>query len=73
MKISLKVKTNQKNSSLEKLQDGSFLAKVKAIPTKNQANLEIIDLLAKHFEIPKNQIKIKSGHFSANKIVEISV
>ncbi|MFA5092582.1 MAG: DUF167 domain-containing protein [Candidatus Omnitrophota bacterium] len=38
-----------------------------------QANNQLIELLAKHFNIKKYQIKIMSGFKSRNKIVEIDV
>ena len=44
---------------------------IESKPEKGEANKEIIKKLSKHFQIPPSSIKIKSGHKSKRKIVEI--
>jgi uncharacterized protein (TIGR00251 family) len=44
---------------------------IKTNPVKGEANKEIINKLAKHFGISTSLVKIKSGHKSKEKIVEI--
>jgi len=86
MLIRIIVKTHQKKSSLERIEAETntlfeleikplplFEAKVKAEPINNKANLEIIDLLAKHFQTDKKQIKLKSGAKSKIKVFEINL
>jgi len=41
---------------------------LKSRPKNNKANIELIKLLKKHFDRP---VKIKSGLFSKEKIVEV--
>ncbi len=45
---------------------------LKSKPIKGQANMEIIRKLAKHFGVSTGLVKIKSGHKSQEKIIEIS-
>ena len=72
MTISIKVKTKQQKSKVEKLEDSSYLVSVKALPDKNKANIEIINLLSEYFNVTKSQIEIKSGKTSSRKIVSIN-
>ncbi len=44
---------------------------IKSKPIKGEANKEIIKKLAKHFGVSTTFVKIKSGHKSQEKIIEI--
>ena len=44
---------------------------IKSKPVKGEANKEIIKKLAKYFGIHTSLVKIKTGHKSKEKIVEI--
>jgi len=70
-KLSVKVKPNAKQSVLTVLDDGSYLAQLKAPPVDGKANKALIDLLAKHFSVRKSQISIKSGLSGRQKWVVI--
>ena len=72
MTISIKVKTKQQKSKVERLEDGTYLVSVKALPDKNKANVEIVNLLSEYFNVTKSQIEIKSGKTSSRKIVSIN-
>ncbi|MCW7506171.1 DUF167 domain-containing protein [Leptospira paudalimensis] len=72
MKISVKVKANQKTQSLEFQSEKECIAKLKSLPIKGKANQELVGLLSKHFGVTKKDIEIISGHVSNIKIVEIS-
>ncbi|MGI5897666.1 MAG: DUF167 domain-containing protein [Candidatus Dojkabacteria bacterium] len=71
MKIELNVKTQQKVSKVEMRDDGIMNVFVKSSPIENKANVEIIKLLSKYYDIPKSSISIKTGKKSKRKIVEI--
>lgn len=79
MLIQVKVKVKQKETKVRLLITQSFLdndlptylVKVKSLPIDNKANLEIISLLAEFFQVSKNQIILKRGNVSSNKIFEI--
>ncbi|TGM89276.1 DUF167 domain-containing protein [Leptospira levettii] len=72
MKISVKVKANQKTQSLEFQSETECIAKLKSLPIKDKANQELVGLLSKHYGVTKKDIEIVSGHVSHIKIVEIS-
>ena len=61
------------NSSTEKVlesEDG-YMVYTRAKAQAGQANQKVIELLAKHMGIAKTLIRIKSGHKSRHKIIEI--
>lgn len=71
MKISVKVKPNSKQQKITCSNDGTWLISLKSPPINGKANQELIELLAKHFQVSKSQIWIKAGLFSKNKLIEI--
>lgn len=71
MKISVKVKTNSKVESVEKLLDGSYLVRVRTPPIDGKANERIRELLAEYFDSPKSQIEIVAGFKGKRKTFEI--
>ncbi|UXE61947.1 MAG: DUF167 domain-containing protein [Woronichinia naegeliana WA131] len=73
MKISVKVKANAKQQKIEAIADGSLKISLKSPPIDGKANLELISLLAKHFQVSKSQVMIKSDQNNKSKIVEILV
>jgi hypothetical protein len=70
MKIQVSVKPNSKNEEISQEED-SFVIKVKQPPKEGRANQAVIKLLAKHFGVPRSQVKILNGFKSKNKIIEI--
>lgn len=71
MKIQVKVKPNSRTEEVSQEGD-SFIVKVKEPPKEGRANQAIIKLLAEHFGVPRNQIRILSGFSSRNKVVEVA-
>lgn len=71
MKISVKVKTKAAQSSVQKLNNGSYAVSVREIPEKGKANRELIRLLAQYFQVPQNQVDIAKGAGGKQKIVQI--
>ncbi|MCB0391815.1 MAG: DUF167 domain-containing protein [Bdellovibrionales bacterium] len=71
MKISVKVKPNSKQELVDKQEDGTFLVKVNAPPTEGKANKRVIELLAKHFKVPKSKIELISGGKSKLKMFKL--
>ena len=64
--ITVKVQRN-----LLEISENQIIIGIESKPVKGEANKEIIKKLSKHFQIPASSIKIKSGHKSKRKIVEI--
>jgi hypothetical protein len=69
----VKVKPNSKKQTIEELADGSLTVHLKSPPIDGKANKELVKLLAEKFNIPKSQIRIKSGLSSKNKLIEIDM
>jgi uncharacterized protein len=67
----VKVKPNAKSHRLEEQPDGSFIAHVKVPPVDGKANQALIELVATWFGVSKSHVRIKLGHTSRNKVVEI--
>lgn len=71
MKKQVKAKPNSKKQAIVTESDDSLTAYLKSPPTDGKANEELIQLLAKTFEVAKSKIVIKSGLTSRIKLVEI--
>ncbi|MEX0877254.1 MAG: DUF167 family protein [Candidatus Spechtbacterales bacterium] len=71
MKISVRVRVGSSVTKIEKIEEGSFLAYIKARPEKGKANKALAAALGEYFNIPPSSIRIISGQTSKNKIVEL--
>jgi hypothetical protein len=69
--IQVKAKPSSRESSVEELEDGTFLVRLKAQPVDGKANAELIALLAAHFKVARASIKVKSGLAARSKLVSI--
>jgi uncharacterized protein len=70
--IRVKVKPNARQSSLEQLADGSWLARVRSPAIEGRANGELLALVAGHFGCPKAAVSVKSGARSRTKLIRIA-
>jgi uncharacterized protein (TIGR00251 family) len=71
--LQVKVKPNARTSTLEQVDDGSWLAQLKAAPIDGKANEELIALVADHFRCRKSAVSIKSGLTGRTKLVRVDV
>lgn len=69
--IQVKVKPNSKHQSIQKAADGHWMIHLKSTPIQGKANQELIKMLAQQFNIPKSEVKIKSGLSSKHKLIEL--
>ncbi len=72
--MTLRVKVTPRSPKSEiagQLADGTLKVKLAAVPEKGKANDALIDLLAKHYNVPRSKIEILSGHTSPLKLVRI--
>lgn len=60
-----------KNEVVEQEAGGTLTIRVTATPTENKANKATLTTLGKHLGLPTSKLRIKSGHKSKNKIIEI--
>lgn len=73
MKIKIKVlPRSSSNEVIGEMADGTLKIKLTAPPIDGKANEALIKLLAEHFSVPKNKIKLVSGLTSKNKTIEIA-
>lgn len=70
MNIEVHVKPSSGSDKIV-LKDERYTVYLKAKPENGQANIALINLLAKHFDVPKTNIKILLGKTSKEKLVKI--
>ena len=70
--IQVRVKPNARASKLEQGVDGIWIARVKAPPVDGKANEELIALVARHFDVHRGAVAIKSGAGVRLKLVQIA-
>jgi uncharacterized protein (TIGR00251 family) len=71
VRFKLKVIANASHSEIIAQENGDWKVKVQAPPEDGKANKAVIQLLAKHFKVPKNRIQIIAGEKSPQKIIEV--
>ena len=69
--LRVKVKPNARASSLERLDDGTWLAHLKAAPVDGKANAELTALIARAFTLRRSQVSIRSGMTGRMKLVQL--
>jgi len=70
-RISVTVHPNSRSATITQISENEFRAAVREPARDGQANLALIDLLARHFGIAKSTITILRGHSSRRKIIEL--
>ncbi len=73
MLIRVKVLPNSRRNTVTKTGESSYEARLNAAPEKGKANAKLVELLAKHFGVPKSAIRIIKGNKSRNKSVEVNI
>lgn len=69
--LQVRVKPNNRESSLEAQPDGTWLAKLKSPPVDGKANAELVALVAETFGVRKAQVEIRSGAGGRLKFLRI--
>jgi hypothetical protein len=70
MILKIKAKPNSNKQGISE-KEGILHVMLKESPEANKANIELINLLAKHFNKPASSVRILRGKSSRNKIIEI--
>ena len=70
--LRVKVKPGSREEELSELDDGSWLARVKAPPVDGKANAALVKLVAAHFGLRRAQVHIKSGASGRQKLVTLT-
>lgn len=71
MKIQVRVKTNSEKQDIESFGDNRYFVYLVSRPENNEANIELIKLMAKHLGIPSTKLKIISGASGRDKTLEV--
>ena len=71
MKFQVRVKPNSSEQKIEEFGDHRYLVYLKSPAEKNEANIELINIMAKHLGVPAIKLKIVSGLTNKDKTLEI--
>jgi len=71
IKVSSKANCNEVIQSIDNV--NNYKVKTTAVPAKGKANEEVIKLIAEHFNIGKNCVRIVKGLKSNLKTIEVDV
>lgn len=69
--INIKVQTHSSRAGIVGPYGEGLKVKLTSPPVEGKANKELIEMLAKEFNITKNNVEIISGKMSKNKIVKL--
>jgi len=69
--IHVKVKAGAGEESFVKKREDSFKISVKEKAQRNLANARVLELIAEHFKVPKNKVRIINGHRHPSKLLLI--
>ncbi|WP_457601619.1 DUF167 domain-containing protein [Hydrogenivirga sp.] len=73
MIVNVRVKPGSRKEKVVEVSEDRLEVRVSAPPEKGKANERLIELLAKHFKVPKSKVKIVRGKTSREKLVEIEL
>ena len=73
MYVKVKVFTNAKKESVEKIGENRFETRVKPKAERNMANRRVLEIIAEYFKIPVSKIRIINGHQSPSKMLSVDV
>lgn len=71
MIIKVKVQARSSQEKVEEVGLDEYKVWVNAPPAENQANEAVIEMLADYFNTAPSNIRIRSGHKSSHKTIEI--
>ncbi len=70
-KFQIRVKPNSSEQKIEDFGERRYLVYVTSPAENNEANIELLNLMAKHLGVPATKLKIVSGLTSKDKTIEI--
>jgi uncharacterized protein (TIGR00251 family) len=69
--LAIRVMPRAPKNEIGGTRDGRLIVRVTAPPVDSAANDAVIELLARHYGVPKRAVRIVSGERARNKTVEI--
>ncbi|HEY4489375.1 MAG TPA: DUF167 family protein [Candidatus Paceibacterota bacterium] len=73
MYIRVRVITGARTESFSKVSDDHYDLRVREKAERNMANRRVMQMIAEHFAIPVNKIRIVNGHHSPGKILSVDL
>lgn len=73
MYIKVNVIAGARKEIFEEKSKDHFKISVKEEAERNMANTRIIELVAEHFKIPKNKVRIVNGHHHPSKLLSLDL
>lgn len=67
----MKVTAGAKRESLEKKSEDHFEVSIREKAERNEANTRVLELVAEHFKVPKNKVRIVNGHHHPSKLLVV--
>lgn len=71
MYIHVKVTAHARKEEFKEIKKDHFTVSVKEKAEHNMANSRVMELLATHFSLPLNKVRIVNGHHSPSKLFSI--
>ena len=69
--IHVKVRAGASKESFRKKSEDHFEISVKEKAERNMANSRVLELVAMHFKVSKNNVRIINGHRSPSKLLVV--
>lgn len=69
--IHVKVTAGVKKESFKQKSEDHFEISVKEKAERNMANTRVLELVAKHFKVSKNKVRIVNGHRHPSKLLAV--
>ena len=71
--IKVAIKAGMKKEVFTQKSEDHFNVSVKEKAERNMANTRVIELVAEHFKVPKNKVRIVNGHHHPSKLLVIDM
>ncbi len=73
MHVSVRVTADAKREKVIEAARGRLMIAVKEPAERNAANRRVLELVAAHHHIPKNHVRLVSGHHSPSKVFDVTL
>ena len=67
----MKVTAGARKEVFKQKSDDDFEISVKEKAERNMANAQVLELVAEHFKVPKNKVRIVNGHRHPSKLLVV--
>ena len=71
MRIWVTVKPRSHREEMRRVAEGEWAASVRAPASEGKANAALVELVARHFSVPKSAVRILRGQGGRRKLLEI--